>query len=468
MTLTDIFKTNCRATAKLCGFNPSVAFSNLTSGIGGKNKNGTIARLSFEDFFIDLYFIENGPLAYAPNTIWLSVGLDVFPVLPFSVYDVLAHFDPQNFKCYTYSYVYTKEIMVETFGEINSFIEWFAPLMKEITSNGIMKNKLIASQKDRIKAFVGDDIFEKEIEFFDATARIRDMLLRNYVESIISHTVLGGVASFYNGNPKAAIKKLEKTKHKTLYEENLLLALKNGELKDYDPAPYRNELYKSYSKSARKATYSLGTGGFLKFIIPSLLMTPVTTFILGIVYLIVCAFKFNDTLYYLNPDVFSFMTLLLAGFLVAEIVSLNFSHKVKNPFKKAKKEAIKVKHKSRFLKYFTILTETLVIVLFFSAVNNTVSFTESRVYFPESTPVSLKQETLRYEYFETIYKARGYYLYNTKYVELEHYVLVAKNGEQIDLALYPVNEKMFEENVLPLFNEAGCAVTEVETERDIP
>ena len=468
MTLKEAFKTNCRATAKLCGFAPTLAFSDLTSGIGDKNNNGTIARLSFEDFFVDLYFIENGPLAYAPNTIWIGVGFEVCSFLPISVYDVLALFKETDFKCYTYSHLNSAELIIESFSEIIAFFDDFLPLMQDVAKNGTKKNKLIASQEEAIKRVTGDDVFDRDTEIFDITVKLRDMLLRNYLEGIISRFVLGGVADFYNGNQKRAIRKIAKTKNKTLYEKNLLAALKSGELTDYDASPFRNETYKNYAKSVRTVTHLFGNGGLFKIFAKSALLSPIFATFLGFFYLLLCHVRFGDAVYFLNLDLPAVILLLLAGFLIGEILLFNFPHTPKNPFKKKKTPKIKVTNKSKTLKYFTILVETIVIVLLFCAVNNTVSFTKSSVYFPENNFLSLKQEMLRYEHFEAVYKAKGYYLYDFKYYPLEHYVLVAKNGEKIDLALYPsATSKYFEETVLPFFTENGCEVTEIESERDI-
>ncbi len=468
MTLAEIFKVNCRASKKLCGFNPALAFSDLTSGISGKNKNGVIARLSFNDFFIDLYFIENGPLAYAPNTIWLSVGFESVPFLPFSVYDILAFSELKNYKCYTYSYIYTNEIMVESFGEINDFLKGFVPLMQEISASGVKKNRLIASQKEAINKFVGDDIFQKDVEILDATVKIREMLIRNYVEGIINHFTLGGTAEFFKGNHEKAIKKLEKQKRKTLYEENLLNALKNGELKDYDASPYRNEKYKGYSKIARKSTTFLSPAKAFKTFTQALLTTPVFAIILLFIYILLCAVKYNDAVFYMNSDLFSIASLLVAAFSVAEVVAFRFPLELKKRFKKKMKLDSKPKELRGFLKYFTIFVETIVIILLMSSVNNAVVFTENKVYFPENDYIALKQEAIRYEHFEAVYKAKKYYYLGVQELDLEHYILVSKNGEKIDLALYPDNtSEEFEKTVLPIFTENGCEVIEIESEKDI-
>ncbi|MBE6748076.1 MAG: hypothetical protein E7557_02475 [Ruminococcaceae bacterium] len=470
MTLAEVFKTNCRATASLCKEKPGLAFSDLTSGLGGKNKNGIIARFSFDEFFIDLYFIENGPLAYAPNTIWLSVGFESCSFLPFSIYDILAFSEPENFKCYTYPYLYTQDVMIQSFGEINDLFKAFIPLMHDISGNGVKKNKLIAGQKEAINKFVGDDIFQKEIEMLDASVKIREMLIRNYVEGVISHSVLGGVSDFYSGNKERAIKKLTNAKHKTVYEENLLNALSSGRLDDFDPSPFRDANYKNYTSIAKKRTYSLGAGGVLKFLLPVVIATPVFTLILIFIYLFLCAIMFRDASFYMNCDLFSVIALFSSGFLIANLLSFHFSHRIINFFKRKKSkkhEVIEVKRQSKILKFFSIFTETVVIVLLFSAVNNSIAFYENKVTFPQETTISLRQSSIKYEYLEAVYKVKGFY-FNNKFIESEHYLIVAKNGTKID-TVYSLNSdiKAFEKEVLPTLLENGCEYKEIKSEEEI-
>ena len=280
MTLAEIFKTNCRATCTLLNEKPSLFFKDLVSGFGGKNKNGIIARFSFDDFFIDLYFIENGPLAYAPNTIWINVGFESASFLPFAVYDILALAEPENFKCYTYPYLYTQDVMIQAFGEINDLLKKLVPELKEISETGTMKNNLILNQQETINRFVNDDIFKREIEMLDASIKIRDMLIRNFQESVISHVILGGVSDFFNNEQQKAIKKLEKAKYLTVYENRLFQKLKAGELEGFDASPFREAKYKDYTKIAKKRTYSLGKNGTLKFLLTSLLLIPFSTAII--------------------------------------------------------------------------------------------------------------------------------------------------------------------------------------------
>ena len=473
MTLAEAFKTNCRATVSLCGAEVSLSFKELLSGFNNKNKNGTVARFSFNDFFIDIYFIENGPLAYAPNTIWLSVGFESVSFLPFSVYDILAFYEPTDFKCYTYPYIYTTEIMVQAFGEINDLFKKLLPALTDISENGVKKNRLIDSQKSCINTFVNDDIFKKEIEILDASLRIRDMLIRNYTESVISHTILGGVSDFYNGNKEKAIKKLRNAKHKTPYEENLLKALINNELNDFDPSPFRDKNYKNYVSVAKKHTYGLGFNNLFRLLVPVILLTPVTSVVLFGVYFLLCAGMFKNSLTYFNCDIFSVLSVIFAGVFVSDIICINFPQKINKLFRRKRKETVKTdaviqkRKKSKVLTVLTILTETFAIVLLFTAVNCSVAFYPDRVSVPTETTFVLKQETIRYEYVETVYKAEGFYM-NNKFIEEEHFIIETKNGDIINLSYY-LNSKTaeFEKKVLPVLIDNGCEVKNIKSEKDI-
>ena len=470
MTLEEIFKTNCRATASLIPEKPSLSFKDLVSGFSGKNKNGIIARYSFNEFFIDLYFIENGPLAYAPNTIWISVGFESASFLPFSVYDILAVAEPDNFKCYTYPYLYTQDVMIQAFGEINDLLKRFIPELTEISNTGTIKNNLILNQKETINKFVNDDIFKREIEMLDASLKIRDMLIRNFSESVLSHVILGGVSDFFNNEHEKAIKKLSKAKYLTFYESRLFEKLKNGELEGFDASPFREARYKDYTKVAKKRTYSLGKNGTLKFLLTSLLLIPFTTAVIFLLYILFSSALFNKSILFMNCDIYSLITLLISGVIVAELLSLNFSQKIFSFLRRnkdKKDEIVEVKKKSSFMKFTAILTETIVIIMLFSAVNNSLAFYENRVSFSEEATVSLKQSSIKYEYIDTVYKVKGFY-FNDKFFKSEHYILTSKNGDMIYTGIYLNNSlEKFEKEVLPKLLENGCKFKEIKSEEEI-
>jgi predicted DNA binding protein len=360
--------------------------------------------------------------------------------------------------------------MIQAFGEINDLLKRFIPELTEISNTGTIKNNLILNQKETINKFVNDDIFKREIEMLDASLKIRDMLIRNFSESVLSHVILGGVSDFFNNEHEKAIKKLSKAKYLTFYESRLFEKLKNGELEGFDASPFREARYKDYTKVAKKRTYSLGKNGTLRFLLTSLLLTPFTTAVIFLFYLLFSSTLFNKSILFMNCDIYSLITLLIAGTLVAELLSLNFSQKIFKFFKKdknKKEEAVTARKKSPFMKISAILTETIAIILLFSAVNNSVTFYENRVSFAEDSAISLRQNSIKYEYIDTVYKADGFY-FNDNFFESEHYILVSKNGDRIDTGYYLNNANSeFEKNVLPLLLKNGCTLKEIKSEEEI-
>ena len=119
------------------------------------------------------------------------------------------------------------------------------------------------------------------------------------------------------------------------------------------------------------------------------------------------------------------------------------------------------------MKFTAILTETIVIVMLFSAANNSLAFYENRVSFSEEATISLKQSSIKYEYIDTIYKVEGFY-FNDKFFKSEHYILASKNGDMIHTGIYLNNShEEFEKLVLPKLLENGCTFKNIKSEEEI-
>jgi hypothetical protein len=296
------------------------------------------------------------------------------------------------------------------------------------------------------------------------------MLIRNFQESVISHVILGGVSDFFNNEQQKAIKKLEKAKYLTVYENRLFQKLKAGELEGFDASPFREAKYKDYTKIAKKRTYSLGKNGTLKFLLTSLLLIPFSTAIIFSLYILFSSALFNKSILFMNCDIYSLIALLISSIIVAELLSLNFSQKIFSFLKRnkdKKDEIVEVKKKSPFMKFTAILTETVVIVMLFSAVNNSLAFYENRVSFSEEATISLRQSSIKYEYIDTVYKVEGFY-FNDNFFKSEHYILTSKNGDMIHTGIYLNNShEEFEKVILPKLLENGCKFKEIKSEEEI-
>ena len=172
----------------------------------------------------------------------------------------------------------------------------------------------------------------------------------------------------------------------------------------------------------------------------------------------------------MNCDIYSLITLLISGVIVAELLSLNFSQKIFGFLKREKEkkdEIIEVKKKSSFMKFTAILTETIIIVMLFSAANNSLAFYENRVSYSEEATISLKQSSIKYEYIDTIYKVEGFY-FNDNFFKSEHYILASKNGDMIHTGIYLNNShEEFEKLVLPKLLENDCTFKNIKSEEEI-
>ncbi len=441
MNLSDVFTVNCKATSSLISTENRLSFKDLTSGINNQNKNGTIARFSFDDFFIDLYFIENGPLAYAPNTIWISVGFWAVSSLPFSVYDILAFSKTKNFKCFTYSYLYTKDILIEAFGEINDcFKNILLPLLNDISSDGTKKNSLINSQKEFINSFVEDNIFQDELEIFEATARIRDLLIRNFTETNISRVTIGGISEFFKGNTQKAVKKLQKTKKKTAYENMLLESLKNNELNGFDASPFRAEYYKNYNSSIKKKAVKFTSGLFFKAFLGTLLFMPLGLALTILIFGLFTLLLFRGSLVITFSPVLTSSFLFMTAFVFSEILYLNLFTKIKAILLKNKKSSnkktnLKLEFPKRKSKFFIIIYELIIILFIFFSINSTTVFYEDCIKHPDESKqfFALSQETSDYNYIKSV---KSENLFKSNSIDFNVYVMNTKNETEISFVTF--------------------------------
>ena len=117
MDLLTYFSNLCRQLSiHLKTESPSI--KTLVSNKKNKNKNGVVARYNFGEFSMDIYYIENMKGGGIRQVIWLSFFFDREPSITFSVYDILSITEPENFNCYTYSFVDSNELVKSCFEEI--------------------------------------------------------------------------------------------------------------------------------------------------------------------------------------------------------------------------------------------------------------------------------------------------------------------------------------------------------------
>lgn len=404
-----------------------LSFKKILSGKKAKVQTGTVCKFSFDDFNIFIYYIEKGKTAYAQQTLWLAMTVDNEPNLVFSIYDILAFIEPENFNCYTYTYVDSEQLMADCFAEIGDLFSRLIPKLKSTFESGIQKNKLIEIQKNNINGYFGDKILEANDMMGGVADRLISMMLSNFFEYQIECAVVGGQALFYSGKTEKALKALKKSKARSQYESNLISYLENG-----GKAPDATSTVKKASSENGGKRHNKGALSSLRILALTLLINIPFSLIAGLLFFLVISIRFNDALYICGIAE-GLLSIFIFSALPSAIIAFKLSRRITE--KKNNKNNIKVPKESvyqkAFLKYATIFAETLFIIQFITCINSVTVFSNASINYAVGD-FPLSQQTCSYEAIEfsaiVNEKAEKPFLPDEKYL-----VLYTKSGTVIDL-----------------------------------
>ena len=458
MELSEYFITQCRATGVfLRTSSPNI--KKLVSGKKGKDHVGVAATYNFDKFSLRIIYTEQGRNAYAQQSIWLSFSLDDEPTLPFSVYDILAFAEPENFNCYTYTYVDSKELMQDCFGEINGLLLKLIPELSQLLENGIEKNRLITSQKESINRYFGDNVLESSSMLGTTGDKILNLMLKNYFDAQIECAVIGSQSLFYEGKTEKALKKLKKSKFRTPYHENLIKYIENG------GAPLKeNEIIKEASIKKGASRHNGGVKGALKYGGFSLLFTLMLCVVTTPVYYGLCMLIFGDSLYIMglfeNIVLFPAFCVLPGCALAIHFINRNKKQKAKDAQKihSPKLNSVAL----MFIKCFTIVAECVLVLAFVTSINsNTVFYESSFKYTEEDFPIS--QSELSYDVIDCFAIVEGYEI-DGEFVKDPHVVAITVSDTKIDLynSSYLSTEE-FKEKTEDFLNAKGIEIKQIKT-----
>ncbi len=388
------------------------------------NKNGSVARYNFGEFTMDIYYIENLKGGAVQQVIWLSFFFDKEPSITFSVYDILSVTDPQNFNRYTYSYVDSVSLLEACFSEIEALLEALLPKLSDIAGNGVEKNKLIDTQKQKINSYFGDNIFDAAQFLNDSADKILSMMFYNFFQHQIDIYVIGSAALFFDGKTEKALKVLKKAKYRSLYEDKLLEHLENG-----GKAPKPSEAAEEASAKKGKSRQGTDAKGSLKLFLCTLLLSiPVAVLLTG-VFLLLTYITATDGLFVFGIKE-NILFITLTSLLPSIAVTLNiFSNK---KIKKGDIQAPPLPQSAKaLLKYFTILIETLALITAFTCANSTLVLRDNDfLYSTEDFPLS--RSACEYSTIDYVAVVEGY-TYKGEFQKDPHIAFVTKSGTTIDV-----------------------------------
>ena len=427
MDLQSFFTTQCRATSVLLKTH-SPTIKAMVQG-RKQERTGTVATLSFDGFKIDITYIESGRAAYAQQTIWLSFVLDSDETLPFSVYDILAFCEPQNFKCYTYTYVDSINLMRDCFGEINELLHRIVPQLTKLLSNGVEKNRLLLTQRECINKYFGDAVIEQSRMLGGKADNILNMMMRNFYESQVESAVVGAQSLFYNGKDDKALKKLIRSKCRSQYQENLMNHIKNGGKAD---APSQTLRKASAENGARRHGDTI-PGAIKTLFLGFLIDIPISAILIGIMY-IMYRIIFRDAVFFIG----FYENIALMPFFGSMISVCLAIHLTRHRREKKRKSDDKIALPSRttkavntLLKYVTIIGETLALIGCVSSVYCSVAFYDDCVTLSEAEfPFSHTEYS--YDTIDTIAIVEGY-TFEGEFTKRPYIAIVTESGSIIDL-----------------------------------
>ena len=454
MDLLTYFSTMCRQLGvHLKAESPSIKA--LVSNKKKNIKNGVVARYNFGEFFMDVYYIENIKGGGVQQVIWLSFFFDREPSITFSVYDILSVIDPENFNCYTYSFVDSNELIKKCFEELTPLLQKLIPELSKVAENGVEKNKLIENQKQKINAYFGDNVIEANHLLKDSADKILSMMFYNFFQYQINLYILGSPALFFKGKEEKALKSLKKSKYRSLYEDNLLIYLENG-----GKAPALSQT--AADASSEKGTARQGTDakGSLKILLYTLLLIiPFSAIMIGLFFALTSLTVTDSLFIYGIKENLIFLPFFST--LPAVAVALNIFFKKKEKNKDVHIPALPPKAKT-VLKYFTILAESIAIITLFSCVNSTLVLRDNDfLYSTEDFPLS--RTSCQYSSIDYAAIVEGYN-YNGKFQEDPHIVFVTKSGTTIDLYNSTfLSAEIFKKETESFFKEKGIKIKTLKT-----
>lgn len=427
MELNTYFSSCCRKLNSTIN-SSQLSFKKILSGRKAQNQTGTVCKFTFDKFNLFIYYIEKGKAAYAQQTLWIAFTVDNEPNLVFSIYDILAFIEPENFNCYTYTYVDSEQLMSECFDEICELLSRLIPRLKNVFETGVQKNKLIEIQKNNINTYFGDKILEANDMMGGIADKLISMMLSNFFEYQIECAVVGGQALFYSGKTEKALKALKKSKTRSRYESNLLAHLENG-----GKAPITTSTVKKASAEKGGKRHNKGVFNALKMFVLALIVNIPVSAIAGLLFYLVISIKFNDAFYICGiPE--GLLSIFIFSTFPSVIIAIRLFGKLTE--KKNKKENIKTPtespYKKAFFKYTVIFAETLFLIQFITCVNSVTVFGDKALFYSvDDFPLS--QQACSYNSVEFAAIINETAEENSVFPDENYLVLYTKSGTVIDL-----------------------------------
>lgn len=431
------------------------------------------------DFKLEEYFRKNNPekgyhsvdacIVFKEYTLKLEYKINISVILPkstiemrfmfangklpveYSIYDLLDVMDKSNFKCYTFGYVTEKAKMKQILKYLVDTFKKYKEKIEEVSTNLDKIAILEKNIEEKIDVLLDEKVFESRDIFYMMH------MLELYYTVDISRFTLEGYMDYLTGKHEKAIKKYNKLNNKlTNYEKRLLQYIKEDNV--LKPIPDKLNTFEN-AKKLKSAKIEL-----LPMFLSWLVLTPVWCVIYDAIFYIALHFLSKGALYVGGADPFiiflpAFITAIINSYFVRKIVYKLF-------FKKSYKKIIaldeienseKVEATMSKLFQFTI---AFGIVFSLLAANTNIALYEGK-FNNNLEFLSIKGEDISYTDVECVYKAGGIVNDLGYVVNNPTYVIVLKDGRQINLYYYMEFEDI-KKNIVPIFEKNNIEIREID------
>ena len=415
------------------------------------------ALIIFKKFTLKLEYKINVGMLVPKSTIEMRFMFDnaKLPV-EYSIYDLLDIIEESNFKSYTFPYLTNVSKMIEVLNYLTNEFLVYKDSIEEL-SESIDKIQILEKNiEQKTQMLLNEKIFESRDAYY-----LMHMLELYYALDLTRFTT-DAYFEYTKGNYKKAIKKYKKLKGKlTAYELRLVKYMK--EVKQAKATEVNlNTL--AMAKKYKGVKYE-----FIPMVILWSLLTPIWCIIYEGILLIALYLLYNDAIFV--GGVQHFM-LFMPAFITA-IINSFFLRKwaYKAIFKKEYKELIELDQVENTPKIQYIMSKLFQFIIALGLVfsillaNTNISFYEG--YFKDNLELlHLKGEMLEYTDVECVYRAEGFINGFEKIVNYPTYIILIKEGHQIDLSYY-MDYVEIEKHIIPIFEKNNIDIRKIDLVENI-
>ncbi len=420
-----------------------------------RDEDSAIATLCFNRFNVEFEYCLDcgGEIAKSGLNIIIDFSKRSEMPLKCMMYDLIGLIDENNFSCWFYCFIESRERMALCFDKLSGDFNAVLPKIKSLAESDESEKKITEILKTNIKNMIGIDF----VKYIYEESQVGDGIdldeVCEYVYSVYFGFEQCAFSSyeyrdFLSGDRKKALKRYEKKKNRLIYEEKIIDYLRHTE----DPKAVLSEEYECLRDGLRE--YS-GTSGFVPYFAScGLLLIPFLILCMGMYYA-VSSIMYGSAIYSSALEWYNavccIIPALFCSFSAAYFLKERIYRRLfKRRFEKMKNydavfESEKSKKRTRIILYLFYI---LALLFVFLSANKGVSLYETGI-------------NVNRHYFDI---KGSFYSYSeaacvktTSDDGSNTYEIRMTNGESIDLDSY-VDFEDIENKLIPLFENFGVEI----------